>query len=227
MPALRSNAAGRVSGSGVAGRRASRRRLPSRNRTRVENRGAPAQPLFQFLRDFQRSRCAQSALPYHRDAPASLEQVVAVAPVPFGVLIELGLPELFASSRRGRVPATGVAVPEAAVHKTYGTKLAENDVRCAGESPVVQAIPKSAGVDGSAQIEFRPRVPASDPGHHARSGCTVHYVCHRGSRTDPRGVLRGQQTTRDVRKMIRPDELLRRGSEAGDRVGVAWCECHP
>ena len=104
-----------------------------------------------------------------------------------------------ASGRRGRVRATGVAVPEAAVHETYGTEFAETLGQVcrgvygrAGDTEV-RRVWTARRRSSSGRVFL-----ASDPCHHARTGCTVHYVCHRRSRTDPRRSTADNRTTRDV-----------------------------
>ena len=155
-----------------------------RGRTRVELEGTSAQPAFQLLRDDIRcGLLAQGAFPDGCDSPAGLEQIALVAPVPFRVRIELGLPELLARSRCGRVRAVGVPVPEAAVHQADGAESAEHEVGSSREFPIVQTVSKSPGVDGSTKSDFGSRVPASDPRHHARPSRAVHDVCHRRSCT--------------------------------------------
>ena len=187
-------------------------RLAFGKRTRFELRAAPAQPPIQLLCDLDRSPLAQCAFPDDCYSPAGLEQLPSVASVPFSVRIELGSPELLASGRHGRVRAACVSVPEAAVNEAHCTESTKHEVWSSRESPVVQTVSEPTGMDGLAKNEFRPCVPASDPRHHARTGCAIHYVWHRCSCTAPEKHLR-QQTTRDVSDVIQLDGMLRRGTE--------------
>ena len=177
----------------------------------VEHGTAPAEPPMQLLDNLDHRSLAQGAFPDDCDSPARLEQVLSVAPVPFRVGIKLGLPELLASARCGRVQTAGVPVPEAAVHKAHSSKLTKHEVWCAWESAVVQTVSKPVGVDGSAKKEFRPRVPASDPRHHARTSLAVHYVCHRRPSRTPEQRYR-QQSTRQVSDLIQHDRRLHSGA---------------
>lgn len=65
------------------------------------------------------------------------------------------------------------------MHEAHGPESAEHEVGSAGELPVVQPVSETASVKRPPKDDFRPGVPAPDPGHHPRSGCTVHYVRHR------------------------------------------------
>ena len=60
-------------------------------------------------------RPADSALPEFEDAPTLLEQFVPVSYISLHVLLELRAPEIFVRLGGGRVPASRVPVPEAAM----------------------------------------------------------------------------------------------------------------
>lgn len=62
-------------------------------------------------------RPADSALPEFEDAPTLLQQFVPVSYISLHVLLELCAPEIFARLGIGRVPASGVPVPEAAMNE--------------------------------------------------------------------------------------------------------------
>ena len=70
-------------------------------------------------------------------------------------------------------------VPETAVNEAHRAESAEHEVGSAGEPSIVQAISEAACVDRPAKNELGARVPASDPGHHARTGRAIDYVGHR------------------------------------------------
>ena len=149
-----------------------------RSRTGLESRLGSPQPLFQPQCDLDINPLAQRTFPDDRDSPASLKQVVSVSSVPFRVGVELGLPELRASSRGCRIRATGMPVPETAVNEAYCSELTKHEIGSTGKFPVMQAVSQATGMKGSAESKFRPRVPAADSSHHARTGSLVHYVRH-------------------------------------------------
>lgn len=62
-------------------------------------------------------RPADSALPEFKDAPTLLQQFVPVSYISLHVLLELRAPEILAGLGIGRVPASGVPVPEAAMNE--------------------------------------------------------------------------------------------------------------
>lgn len=65
----------------------------------------------------------QLALPYDHDAPAKGTKLPLHTAVAQPVALQLGSPELNARRRRRSAPATGVAVPEAAMHEDHlGTR---------------------------------------------------------------------------------------------------------
>lgn len=146
-----------------------------------ESRFSSPQPLLQPQCDLEINPLAQRTFPDNRDSPASLKQVVSVSSVPFRVGMELGLPELRASSRGCRVRATGVPVPETAVDEAYCSELTKHEIGSAGEFPVMQTVSQATGMKSPAESKFRPRIPAADSSHHARTDSLVHYVRHRRS----------------------------------------------
>lgn len=62
-------------------------------------------------------RSADSALPEFEDTPTLLQQFVPVSYISLHVLLELCAPEIFARLGIGRVPASGVPVPEATMNE--------------------------------------------------------------------------------------------------------------
>ena len=166
--------------------------------TGFESRLGSPQPLLQPQCDLEINPLTQRTFPDNRDSPASLKQVVSVSSVPFRVGMELGLPELRASSRGCRVRATGVPVPETAVNEAYCSELTKHEIGSAGEFPVMQTVSQATDMKGSAESKFRPRIPAADSSHHARTGSLVHYVRHRRSRQ----VFKGCNQERLSRKVL-------------------------
>ena len=134
--------------------------------------------MLQIRRSFELPLLSQGALPDDRDSPAPVEQVSSSSPVPLHVGTELRLPELRSGGRSGCVPTSWMAVPEAAVNEADGAKPAEHQIRRSGQASVVQAIPDSTRVQGTAKEEFRYSVPASDSCHHSGAGRSIDYVRH-------------------------------------------------
>ena len=153
--------------------------LHLRSQTGFESRFGSPQPLLQPQRDLEINPLAQRTFPDDRDSPASLKQVVSVSLVSFRVGMKLGLPELRASSRGCRIRATSVPMPETAVNEAYCSELTKHEIGSAGEFPVMQTVSQATGMKGPTESKFRPRVPAADSSHHARTGSLVHYVRHR------------------------------------------------
>lgn len=146
--------------------------------TRLEFLFGSSQPLLQFQQAFGFNPFAQYTFPYDRDSPASLEQAVSIAPVPFRVGSELGLPELLAGGGGGRVRATGMSVPEAAVNEAYCSKLTKHEIGSAWKLSVMQTVSQAAGMKGTAESQLGSCVPAADSRHHAGPRRLVHYVRH-------------------------------------------------
>ena len=171
---------------------------------RVELTAAPSQPLVQLQRDPDSALIAQGAFPYDRDSPAVFEQIESIALVPCHVGVKLGLPEILASRWCCRVRAVGMSMPEAAVNEAHRSESTKHQIGSAGEFSIVQTVSEAACVESPAKGEFGPRVPASDPRHHARTSRSIHYVRHRRSCTGLEEYIR-QRISREVSTMIKPD----------------------
>jgi hypothetical protein len=120
----------------------------------------------------------QCALPDCPESPASPQQCRPNGLVSFHVRCELGSPEIRASSRSGREAAPGVPVPEATMHEDGRPVFREYQIGPAGETLRMQAVPESQRVQGPPECQFRLRVLAADPGHHAGACQFVDNVDH-------------------------------------------------
>lgn len=165
--------------------------------TGFEFRLSSPQPLLQLQHDLGFNSLAQQAFPDDCDSPASLKQMVPVAPVSFHVGMELGLPELCAHGRGCHIRAAGMPMPKTAMNKAYRSELTKHEIRSAGEFPVVQTVSQATGMKSPAESKFRLRVPAADSSHHARTGSLVYYVRHRR----PCLVFKGYNQERLSRKV--------------------------
>jgi hypothetical protein len=88
----------------------------------------------------------QLALPDGHDGPASCFKRGTVARIAADIAVELLLPELTSSRWRGRVPATGMSVPEASVNKDSGPVFRQDDIRATGELLRMKAEPEACTV---------------------------------------------------------------------------------
>ena len=154
---------------------------------------ASSQPLVQLLGGSGFAPLSQCTFPDDRDPPARFEQIESVPTIPLDVGIELGLPELRARGRSVGVGAVGVPVPETAVNKAHRSEPPEYEIRCARKLSIVQSVSETEGVESASEEEFGPRVPAPDPGHHARTGQSIYYVRH----LRPCGVASGIHESTD------------------------------
>lgn len=124
------------------------------------------------------ARRSERALPHRRHAPSGFQQLRLYLSIPSDIGFELGCPELSAGRWRRGVPAPFMPVPVAAVHEDDGLVFRQDQVWPADDILCVQAISKSARMQGAAQSEFGLRVPPFDPRHHPRAGGLVHDVSH-------------------------------------------------
>lgn len=60
---------------------------------------------------------SEPAFPHNGDLPAHFDQSYFVAPIPSDICLELRLPEIGTCRRSTRILATGMTMPETAVHK--------------------------------------------------------------------------------------------------------------
>ena len=127
---------------------------PSARKLRLEPSISSAQPPVQLGHEFDGPPLAQRTLPYNCDSPTGCEQLVAIAPVTLHVGVELRLPEFRSRGRGGRVWATCMSVPEAAVDEAHGSESRKHQVGGAGKLALVQAISETAGMESPTQYEF-------------------------------------------------------------------------
>ena len=193
--------------------------------TRLEPPNVPPQPVIQLHGRSGFTPLSQCAFPDNCDPPARFEQIESVPPIALDIRSKLCPPELLASGRDIGVGAIGVSVPEATMHETHGPEASKHEVRGARKLPSVQAESEAASVNSPSKVEFGPRVPASDPGHHARTGRSVYYVRHRRCvwRAEEYICLRiSQQNSRLVKTDGYPD-CRSGGRRSAVRFGCMVC----
>src|SRR5947208_3564917 len=86
------------------------------------------------------------AFPDNQNFPAESSQPASVLLVPPHVAVKPSIPEGLVVCRPSGLPASGVAMPEAAVDKNDLPMPGQHDVRCARQVCPVKAIPKSQSV---------------------------------------------------------------------------------
>lgn len=124
------------------------------------------QPFLNHTCSFYR-RMLQCALPDNGHPPVESFEGVHVSSVAFDVSLEFLPPEVAIRSRRGRVSATVMSMPETAMDEYQSPVLREHHVRGARKFPDMKSIPESSGEKNSAESPFRPSVLSSDARHHA------------------------------------------------------------
>lgn len=120
---------------------------------------------------------AELAFPDADDSPAEGLEFGGLAEVTGSVGRDFGQPEVGVGFRHGRIAATGVAVPEAAVDEDDGAVLGEDDVGSAGEL-ALQAEAQAAGEQELAHQDFGLGVPALDGSHASAALFGGHRVGH-------------------------------------------------
>jgi hypothetical protein len=93
--------------------------------------------------------------PNDQHAPASGSQSFDLACVPFRVSLQLVDPELDIRGRHPTSPATFMAVPKAAMHENHGPVSAQNEIRRAGQSSIMQPEPEAERVKHPAHDQLR------------------------------------------------------------------------
>ncbi|RKQ70573.1 hypothetical protein BCL74_2521 [Oceanibaculum indicum] len=131
-----------------------------------------------FRRGFHLFRLPQGALPYRRHAPPVFEESCANGAVSSDVRIELRPPELRPSCRYGRVAATLMSVPEAAMHEDHGAVLWKDKVRSAVNLAEMKPEAETARVQCPPESQLRLGVLSPDPRHHPGTGLLVHDIGH-------------------------------------------------
>ncbi len=153
--------------------------------TRLTSRGllGPRSPgyrnvshrLRQALQELGRPRLA---LPDGDHCPSCRFKRVSRPPVSPDVGRELLFPELTARGRRRRIPATGMAMPEAAMHEHGETSSGKHQVGLPRKRAVMQDISESRGMQIAPHHHLRLGVLAADRGHHPAACYRIDYVCH-------------------------------------------------
>lgn len=98
--------------------------------------------------------------------------------VPCNVRREFGLPELRARCGSGRVPASLMPMPEAAVHKDDGAILRQNEVRSAVDLLRMKPEAETARVQCPPESQLGLGVVSPDPRHHPGTGLLVYDIGH-------------------------------------------------
>ena len=152
--------------------------LPNSLQWRLEASLGTEQPLVKCKQGSLGRIFAQCTFPDDRHPPTSLQQLVPDPPVPLHVGPEFRLPEVRSGSGIGRVGASFMTVPEAAMHETDRSKPGEHQVRPAGELAIMKTVPVAARVQRTPEDQFGLRVLAADSCHHSRPYRSINYVGH-------------------------------------------------
>lgn len=139
---------------------------------------AASKPVLQSLQSDRARIGSESALPHNGDSPPGFEEVAFRTAVPLHVAIELGLPELRSCRWGGRVGASRMAMPKAAVNEANRAVATEDKIRCSRETPYMESESKPPRVERPSNDEFGLRVLRRYARHHARSRGPVHDVGH-------------------------------------------------
>lgn len=92
-----------------------------------------------------------------------------------GVRIELRTPELRPGCRYGRVAATLVSVPEAAVHEDRGAVFRKDKVRSTVNLAGMKPETKTTRVQCPSESQLGPGVLSPDPRHHSGTSLLLVY----------------------------------------------------
>ena len=125
-----------------------------------------------------RAIATQRTFPDDRHSPIGFEQIFPRSTVPLHIGPEFRLPKVRSSRGIGHIGAACMAVPEATVHETYGSKPTKDQVWRSGELPIVKPVPEPACMELAAKYQLRFRVFGADPRHHARPGGRINCVDH-------------------------------------------------
>ena len=101
--------------------------------------------------------------------------------VPLHVGAELRLPEIRSGGGLGRVAASLMTVPEAAVDKADSLEPMEDQIRRSGELPIMKTVPEAACMQRAAKCQLRSGILGANPRHHSRAGSAINYVGHRSA----------------------------------------------
>jgi hypothetical protein len=86
------------------------------------------------------------------------------------IFIELALPKLAIACRLGRISASFMPMPEAAMDKDNGSPFGKDNIRRARQAPIMEPKAKAFRMQCLANEHFGLGVSALDTGHHAGSG---------------------------------------------------------
>ena len=143
------------------------------------DRGGAAQPIAEVAGSLFFAAAAQCTFPDYGHPPAEREKMFPDLTIAGSIALELRKPIVAVGRRSRRVPASGMPVPEASVHKAHCPVPPEDQVRFPWKRAAVEPEPESSCVDGSPQETFGPSVLAADPRHDPRARRPVHGIGHR------------------------------------------------
>lgn len=102
---------------------------------------------------------ARPAFPKDKHLPSLPPQVSTAATVASDVPFQLGQPIVTIRRWNRAAESAPMSMPEASIHHYDLPELMENDVRPAGQAPVVQSVSKPQAVDHTAHDHLGHRVP--------------------------------------------------------------------
>jgi hypothetical protein len=111
-------------------------------------------------------------------APAGLLKLFPDQLISRNVRFELFLPKCSIGSRGVRILASGMPMPEAAVHEHGCTESWQHQIRAPRDTWGVQAVSKTLSEQESPYRKFGARILTSNAGHHPASGFPVDDISH-------------------------------------------------
>lgn len=127
-------------------------------------------PINEIFNSIWKAALLQFALPYGSHTPSNVDKALGVLMITANVLIELALPKLTIANWRGRVSASFMPMPEAAMNKDNGSPFGKDNIWRARQAPIMESKAKAFRMECLANEHFGLGVSALDPGHHAGSG---------------------------------------------------------
>lgn len=143
------------------------------------DRGGAAQPIAEVAGSLDLAAAAKRTLPDDGHPPAEREKLFPILNIAGSIALKLREPIVGVGRRSRRIPAAGMPVPEAAVHKTNSPIPPEDQVRLPWKGAAVEPEPEPSYVEGSPQEAFGTSVPAPDPRHVPRARQHIHGIGHR------------------------------------------------
>lgn len=113
----------------------------------------------------------QLAFPDDQDGPIASLQRLRVGSIPSYVFLEFVSPELRSGFGSGRISATGVTMPEAAMDKNAYLEAWNHNVRIPRKVLSMQAISVPSIVQESSDQHFGSGILPSDARHHPGASC--------------------------------------------------------